>query len=72
MRFYTSIALLSFLTSSLSAVFLIRGYQVVSQPNGVTFSQQVAAQSQIEGEKRPHGGSTRPRSFAWSPIIMTS
>ncbi|MBD0344707.1 MAG: hypothetical protein ICV63_07710 [Coleofasciculus sp. Co-bin14] len=72
MRFYASIALLSFLTISLSAVSLIRGYRVISQPKVVTFSQQVAAQSQIEGDKPPHGGRTSPRSFASSHKIMTS
>lgn len=72
MRFYRSIALLSFLTILLSAVPLMQVDQVVYLSKDVTFSQEVAAQSQIEGDKPPSPGSNRPRSFASSYKTVAS
>lgn len=72
MRSYHPMALLSLLTLSFSVAPQISTDWATPQLQSATFSQLVAAQSQIEGDKRPYGGSSRTRTFVLSHKTMTA
>ena len=64
MRVYSFVTLLSLLTISLSIAPKFITYWATSQSQDGSSNQLVAAQTRIEGDKRPDAGSRRIRRFA--------